>query len=152
MKLTEQAQAELKALESRSGTLTPQEVVEAARDEGTALHECFTWDDGEAAERWRLEEARELIRSVRIEVHYEERTIRTVGYVRDTRREPAQAGYVATMKVRKSSVSDVMRAELGAISALIGRAIGIAQAKADALPGMAEALEGIKEQVDALAV
>ena len=44
------------------GMLIPAEVVRFARDPGTALHTKFTWDDGDAAERWRIHEAQQVIR------------------------------------------------------------------------------------------
>ncbi len=39
----------------------PEAVVEAARNEDSPLHNRFEWDDGEAAERYRLWQARLLI-------------------------------------------------------------------------------------------
>lgn len=45
----------------------PQRVVEAARNPRSPLHKHFTWDDAEAAEAYRREEARTIIRSIRIE-------------------------------------------------------------------------------------
>lgn len=50
----------------QQGSLTPHLVVQAAEVPGHPLHPCFTWDDTEAAKNWRLNEARGLIRSVRI--------------------------------------------------------------------------------------
>lgn len=47
---------------SNGGFLRPSDVVEHARDENSALHSHFTWDDTEAAEKYRLAEARALIR------------------------------------------------------------------------------------------
>ena len=38
--------------------VTPQEIVDFAMDENTELHKCFTWDDTEAANKWRKQEAR----------------------------------------------------------------------------------------------
>jgi hypothetical protein len=52
--------AELRGL-SKAGVLNPKSVVEAARDESSPLHDHFTWDDSEAAEQFRLIEARKLI-------------------------------------------------------------------------------------------
>ena len=43
---------------------TPEMVVDAARDESTELHKCFTWDDTIAAERYRRHEARILMASI----------------------------------------------------------------------------------------
>lgn len=54
---------ELFDLYARNGNeLRPADVVEFARDPQTALHKRFTWDDTEAAHKWRLHEASELIR------------------------------------------------------------------------------------------
>jgi len=44
----------------------PQRVVEAARDADHVLHPHFTWDDWEAAEAYRREEARTIIRSIQV--------------------------------------------------------------------------------------
>lgn len=41
---------------------TPQEVLEKARDEGTELHKCFEWDDTVAAEKYRVIQARTIMR------------------------------------------------------------------------------------------
>jgi hypothetical protein len=60
----------LKALYEEHGVLTPALVVEVARDGDGAvaecLHESLTWDDGEAAERYRLLEAAKLIRRFKV--------------------------------------------------------------------------------------
>jgi len=151
MNVSTEAAAELKQLENRAGKLTPEQVVNAAADESSALHSCFTWDDSEAAAKWRIEEARELIRSVRIETVIEERTIRSVAYVHDPARETGEAGYVSVLKVRKPEAVEVVRTELNAIAALLERCAGIAAAKADAVPGMADKVRAIKLQVVGLA-
>lgn len=52
---------------ARNGNeLTPGAVLEAAADPTSPAHHRFTWDDTAAAQQWRLEEARRLIREVRI--------------------------------------------------------------------------------------
>lgn len=45
-------------------TVKPSDVVEFARDENTALHNLFTWDDSVAAERYREHEAGCIIRNI----------------------------------------------------------------------------------------
>ena len=45
---------------------TPQQIIEKARDSNTELHKCFTWDDTEAAEKWRISEARAVVRNLKI--------------------------------------------------------------------------------------
>jgi hypothetical protein len=44
------------------GILRPADVVDFARDPQTALHAEFEWDDSKAAEQYRLEQARLIIR------------------------------------------------------------------------------------------
>ncbi len=53
---------------AKDGLLKPSAVVEAARDSSSPLHSHFEWDDSEAAEKWRQEQARQLIRSITITV------------------------------------------------------------------------------------
>lgn len=48
------------------GKLTPNLVVEAARNPTHPLHSRFEWDNTTAAEKYRLEQARGLIRLVRV--------------------------------------------------------------------------------------
>lgn len=56
-----------KITEAAGGVLKPQAVVEAARRKTHPLHPHFEWDDALAAEAFRLDQARNLIRIVRIE-------------------------------------------------------------------------------------
>ena len=59
------------------GHLTPKAVVNAARADRSPLHRFFEWDDAKAAESYRLDQARTLIRAIKI--------------VDDEREEPAPA-------------------------------------------------------------
>ncbi len=47
---------------ARGGIVSPQEVLEEARKENSPLHSCFTWDNSVAGERYRLAQARVLLR------------------------------------------------------------------------------------------
>jgi len=61
--LRERLNAELERIrEENGGTLKQQDVVEFARNPGTALHGQFTWDDTKAAEEYRLQQASRVIR------------------------------------------------------------------------------------------
>lgn len=40
---------------------TPHQIVDKAKDKSTELHKCFTWDNKVAAEKWRLQEARNIV-------------------------------------------------------------------------------------------
>lgn len=48
------------------GELEPKAVVERARDAKNPLHDHFEWDDSKAAASYRLDQARNLIRIVRV--------------------------------------------------------------------------------------
>src|SRR5207244_3697017 len=48
------------------GHLTPDAVVAAARERRSPLHRHFEWDDATAAEKYRVDQARSLIRSVHL--------------------------------------------------------------------------------------
>lgn len=56
----------LQAIYDRHQELTPQLVLKEATNPEHPLHRRFTWDDGEAATRWRLHQAQALIRSVNV--------------------------------------------------------------------------------------
>ena len=47
-----------------NGEIRPQDVVADARNANSPLHSFFEWNDGEAAEQYRLSQARGLIRAV----------------------------------------------------------------------------------------
>lgn len=65
----QKAGAELSLIEKETKTsLTPEAVLERARTSNSALHEHFEWDDSAAAEKHRLGQAGELIRSIVIDV------------------------------------------------------------------------------------
>lgn len=53
--------------EKNKGHLTPKSVVEAARDRKSPLHRHFEWSDEVAAEKYRMDQARGLIRSINVE-------------------------------------------------------------------------------------
>lgn len=53
-------------VEQHGELLNPRAVVDAARDPESALHPYFTWEDGVAAEQWRLFEAGVLVRRIKV--------------------------------------------------------------------------------------
>lgn len=56
------ADAQKVADEIGDGKVTPQEVLEKARDENSELHKCFEWNDSVAAEKYRLQQAGQVLR------------------------------------------------------------------------------------------
>jgi hypothetical protein len=57
---------QLQKVYDEHGMLTPKLVVDLARDPDHELHSRFEWDDSVAAEKYRQEQARDLIRKVRV--------------------------------------------------------------------------------------
>jgi hypothetical protein len=55
-------------LVNERGLIKPHQIVDAARSEDSVLHSYFCWDDTEAAEKWREEQARQLLKSIRLTV------------------------------------------------------------------------------------
>lgn len=53
--------------DQNDGHVTPAAVVAAARAKGSPLHQFFEWDNRKAADAWRLDQARSLIRVVAVE-------------------------------------------------------------------------------------
>ena len=115
----------------KAGRITAPAVLDAARPASSPIHDCFDWNDSEAAEKWRLEQARELIRRVKIELVYQEVSVRTVKYVADPARND---GYTDIVKARAPSLSEIMSAEWRNVLALAQRAQSIATARGDRMP------------------
>ncbi|RRU74158.1 hypothetical protein [Stenotrophomonas maltophilia] len=57
----EAIRAELEQLKT-AGVIRPADVVSRAADPESAMHSWFEWDDGEAAQAYRLQQARQLLR------------------------------------------------------------------------------------------
>ena len=99
----QQVQLELQRIaDAHEGTLDPTHVVEAAAPPEAPLHRYFEWDDTEAARQHRLNQARHLIRTVKIRFVTDEQE---VGRVRawHARRNVglAGSGYVSESEVRQ---------------------------------------------------
>jgi hypothetical protein len=57
---------ELQRIRSLSGKLLPPDVVEESRPRNAPLHPAFEWDDTTAGEKYRVFQARNLIKAVRV--------------------------------------------------------------------------------------
>ena len=79
---------------------TPQEIVDRARDENAELHKCFEWNDGVAAEKYRLVQARYVVHHLVIEENQvpQDRPEIRVFYKTDAR---AESGYQQTRLIVK---------------------------------------------------
>jgi hypothetical protein len=110
------------------GRLTPEAVVQDAENPQSPLHtKIFGESDREAAYQRRLELARQLIRSVRVNVTIDQRSISVVGYVHDP--STHSSGYVPTASLineRERALQVVLR-EFARVEAIITRSREIAE-------------------------
>lgn len=97
---THEVKMALDALARVHGVVTPEHVVDAARDPESPLHGYFEWDDVEAAEAHRRDQARALLRSWRIRVVTNNVTVDVPAFVRAIEH---RAGYVKIDEMMLSS-------------------------------------------------
>jgi hypothetical protein len=118
----------LKEIEARDGNLTPDAVLAEAADKLSPLHEHFEWDNKKAATQYRLDQARALIRSVRLVVTETEVGIRRISYVEDPDKANNEQGYVSVFALRgdKAKARRVLEKELARAEAAMGRALEVA--------------------------
>lgn len=119
------AAAALNAMsKSNGGRITPQQIVDAARDEDSALHKFFEWNDGIAAENYRLMQARTLLRSCQVDVEIENHKFRIPSYIRDPESDPMQQGYieVGRLTTQADLKRDALLTEFARAGAQLARA------------------------------
>lgn len=115
---------------ANGGRLRPEDVLKDAADPDSPLHDRFQWDNEKAAHAYRLEQARQLIRSVTITVSNEVKSVRTVCYTRDPDCEATEQGYVS-VAVLQSDEDLARRAlcdEFRRVGDLLARARKLAEA------------------------
>lgn len=137
-------QSYLQALaDQNNGTLTPDLVLESARDPTSPIHSSFTWADDVAAHKHRLDEARALIRAVKVEVRTERLVFEIPAFVRDPSVGSGQ-GYIGIGKLRTDSdnAREVVLREMQRASAALSRARGIA-----AVLGLGDQIEEIEGRI-----
>ena len=82
----------------QDGPVPATEIVEAARPAQATLHAYFEWDDAIAAEAYRCEQARELVRAVAIVVEGDKPPVRAFHFVVDP--DTKNRGYVSLAQAR----------------------------------------------------
>ena len=81
---------------------TPSQIVEVGRNSDTELHKCFDWDDTVAAEKWRIEQARDIVRHLVIK---EDQVPKDRPQVRYFFKPQGEAGYKPTEVIIKQKDS-----------------------------------------------
>lgn len=96
---------ELEKIRKQAGELKPEPIVEAATPEDHPLHSRFEWDNSIAGHQYRLEQARMLIRQVRIEFVDSKEKVTTIRAYQAVRNEKAPGyTYVPSEEVAASPV------------------------------------------------
>lgn len=103
--------------------LRPRAIVDVARNPRSPLHSYFTWDDGEAAEKYREIQASRLIRfeyTTTAGSSREQRTIRFRTYWPTKTEETRSGGYRPTVEIMtdESRRAALLLEALGALNAL----------------------------------
>jgi hypothetical protein len=150
-KLTPECIETVISLESKQGKLEPDQIINEATKETSPLHYYFEWDDEVAGAAYRLDQARELIRRVKIVVTYEETEIKTVRYIRDVETPGDEQGYIAVKRIKAKNVNATLAEELERVSGYLMRALTFAMVREEALPeGTIRKIEGIRDEIDSL--
>jgi hypothetical protein len=118
--------AALSKCKNASGNIDPAILVEQAEDKNHELHDRFEWDDSKAAHMQRIETARQLIKSLKHIVTYEEKRIVVPYYVSDPRTKKVGYTPAITIKKNRDSAMAVLNDELARIRGAIHRAVGLA--------------------------
>lgn len=91
-----------------AGSVTPELLVDDARAEDSPLHSCFEWDDGRAAEKFRLDQARLVLRSIVVSVT-EDRRLPVRAFVAIERNDDEGKVYTS---VQEALGTDALREQL----------------------------------------
>lgn len=117
-------------LHRQHGTLTPELVVEDAKQPSSPLHELFEWNTEKAAQAHWHDVARQLIRNVRVTVVNEDRVLKAPYFVRDPSLPHAQQGYTTVERLRTDAdmARDAVADECSRAAAAFRRAQEVAVA------------------------
>lgn len=85
---------------AQDGRVTADDLLAEAKSESHPMHNDFEWDDTVAGHKYRLDQAREIIRTVRVTIIKGKKRVTSVAYVRDPDCKPNEQGYVSVAKVR----------------------------------------------------
>jgi hypothetical protein len=120
--------AAIRALEDEYGRVTPEQLVDAARNPKNPWHSRFLWDNNKAGHRYRLDQARTFISEIRIVVTRSNKQYSSIGYLRDPNADSNKQGYVAA-RVLRSERDDALNSfeyEIQRLQATIERLAEVA--------------------------
>jgi hypothetical protein len=150
-KRTEAIQAALEQIRKRhKGRITRKMVVDAARRKDSPLHRYFEWNDTKAAEKYRLDQAQELITRYVVVVVVDKAVKVTVPlYVSDPRAMTKDGGYVAitSEEITRNDAQQIVLTELGRCESSVARARSVAGALNARFPGLSAQLQRMLEEL-----
>lgn len=110
------------------GQITPKQVVEAARNPESPLHDEFEWDEAKAAERHWLDRARSLIRDVKIVIEHHSHAVTVPLMMRNPETPAREQGYATIDRIRSNEYSarEAAVAEFKRAASALARARSVA--------------------------
>lgn len=132
----------------RKKKLTPDSVIELARNKAHPLHPMFQWDIRKAAlEHWRRT-AREIISDFRVEFVVHETVYEINEFVERMGKRPKEQGYVSIgkLKDRKEEAAVFVKLQMQIAGTYAAKAIGYA-----AVLGMSGQIESLLAEINKLA-
>jgi len=122
-------------LEANGGFITPQIVLQSAKKQKSPLHSHFNWDDGIAANQWRLSQAAEMIRKVKVTIIVSPtRTVRVRAFLNVVQRStfessnadaeedgeevPSTAVYVTVENAMKNHREEILAKAMGELNCI----------------------------------
>lgn len=125
--ITAAEDAVAKMMEERGGDIQAEELVVAATATSSPLHCLFEWDNSKAGHSFRVEQARQILRSIRVKIEQRGHTIVAPFYLRNPDLPPAEQGYTALpyLLTDKDRMRRVVVAELARAVGALTRASAV---------------------------
>lgn len=105
------------------GRLTPDEVIQEAKNAESPLHSCFTWDEHDGYLANLKTEARILISSFEVKLIVKNTVYRVQEFVEDPRKPEREQGYISISQIKDSKqlAREFMDRELGIASTYVAK-------------------------------
>lgn len=141
--------AEIESLRRQDGLLDPNDVAEAASDPKSALHHRFEWDDTRCGRLYRVEQARQLIRELKIEIRIGPSIIKAPAFVPTSEKAPNSYRRLDEIDTSTVEADHVVYEELTRLAGHLDRLLRISLAL-DRQPKVHEFLRSVADGIDPL--
>ena len=110
------------------GRVTPEELVADGENATSPLHEAFEWDDEIAGPQYRLLQARQMLRVLKVEVTITDHSYRVPMFIRNPSLPVTEQGYIriATVRNNREMAKDAVQCELERVKQALRRAREVA--------------------------